>query len=67
MTIPVLTQWVANAVVVLLFPLAFSPPRQIGHIWLSCINGLVASSLHVPETKNESLEKIEKFWRLPAH
>jgi SP family arabinose:H+ symporter-like MFS transporter len=65
MTVPVLTQWVANAVVVLFFPLAFN---QIGKA--TTFGFLAAMSLaqawftwrFVPETKNKPLEEIEKFW-----
>lgn len=65
MTVPVLTQWVANAVVVLLFPAAL---HQLGQAPTFAI--LAAFSLaqaffmwkFVPETKNRTLEEIEKFW-----
>ena len=65
MTVPVLTQWVANAVVVLLFPAALN---QLGQAPTFAI--LAAFSLaqalftwkFVPETKNRTLEEIEKFW-----
>lgn len=65
MIVPVLTQWVANAVVVLLFPAAL---HQLGQAPTFAI--LAAFSLaqalftwkFVPETKNRTLEEIEKFW-----
>ena len=65
MTVPVLTQWVANAIVVLLFPAALN---QLGQAPTFAI--LAAVSLaqalftwrFVPETKNRTLEQIEKFW-----
>lgn len=66
MTVPVLTQWVANAVVVLFFPLAF---HQIGKgitfaflAAMSLAQGLFAW-FFLPETKNRPLEEIEAFWR----
>jgi SP family arabinose:H+ symporter-like MFS transporter len=65
MTVPVLTQWVANAVVVLLFPAALN---QLGQAPTFAILGAVslAQALFtwkfVPETKNRTLEQIEKFW-----
>ncbi len=65
MTVPVLTQWVFNALVVLLFPFAF---HQIGKA--VTFGFLAAMALAqaiftwgvVPETKNKSLEEIEAFW-----
>ena len=67
MTVPVLTQWVTNAVVVLIFPFAF---HQIGKTFTFGFFTLCAfcSRLYlffVPETKNKSLEEIEEFWNLP--
>ncbi len=66
MTVPVLTQWVANAIVVLLFPAALN---QLGQAPTFAI--LAAVSLaqalftwkFVPETKNRTLEEIEQHWR----
>jgi MFS transporter, SP family, arabinose:H+ symporter len=65
MIVPVLTQWVANAVVVLLFPAALN---QLGKAPTFAI--LAAFSLaqaiftwkFVPETKGRTLEEIEGFW-----
>lgn len=65
MIVPVLTQWVANAVVVLLFPVALN---RLGQAPTFAILG--AASLaqawfawkYVPETKNRTLEDIEAFW-----
>ena len=71
MIVPVLTQWVANAVVVLLFPAAL---HQLGQAPTFAI--LAAFSLaqalfmwkFVPETKNRTLEEIETFWaETPTH
>ena len=70
MIVPVLTQWVANAVVVLLFPAAL---HQLGQAPTFAI--LAAFSLaqalftwkYVPETKGRTLEEIEGFWaKAPA-
>lgn len=62
MTVPVLIQWLANAGVVLLFPLVF---HAAGHAFtfsflalMSLAQGVFAW-LCVPETKNRSLEEIE--------
>ena len=69
MAVPVLTQWIANAVVVLMFPLAF---HQIGK---SITFGFLAAMalaqaifvwLFVPETKNTPLEEVEEFWKAGA-
>ncbi len=66
MGVPVLTQWIANAAVVLLFPLAFN---QIGKAttfgFLAAMSLLQAlfAWLFVPETKNKRLEEIEEHWK----
>jgi MFS family permease len=65
MTIPVLTQWVANALVVLLFPLAFNrigKATTFGFLTAMCLAQAVFTWFFVPETKNKSLEEIEEFW-----
>jgi SP family arabinose:H+ symporter-like MFS transporter len=65
MTVPVLLQWVANAVVVLLFPFAF---HVIGKAVTLCFLGLMALTQAiftwrcVPETRNKHLEEIERYW-----
>ncbi len=67
MTIPVLTQWIANGMVVLFFPAAFN---QIGKASTFSVLALMAflqavfTWFFVPETKNKPLEEIEKFWRV---
>ena len=65
MIVPVLTQWVANAVVVLLFPAAL---HRLGQAPTFAILGAfsLAQALFtwkfVPETKNRTLEEIEEHW-----
>lgn len=65
MTVPVLTQWIANAVVVLLFPFAF---HQIGKeatfafLGLMSLTQAIFTWRMVPETKNKPLEEIEQYW-----
>ena len=65
MTIPVLLQWIANAIVVLLFPYAF---HAIGKVFTFCVLMLMAlvqgffTLAYIPETKNKSLEEIELLW-----
>jgi len=62
MTVPVLTQWAANAIVVLLFPLTF---HQIGKTTTFAFLAVMALAQavftwrYVPETKNRTLEEIE--------
>ena len=69
MTVPVLTQWVANAVVVLFFPVAF---HQVGKsatfafLALMALLQAVFAWFFLPETKNKPLEEIEEFWRIRA-
>ena len=65
MTVPVLTQWVANAFVVLLFPLAFhrlGKSATFGFLALMALLQAVFTWYYVPETKNKTLEAIEDFW-----
>ncbi len=65
MTVPVLIQWVANAIVVLLFPYAF---HVIGKTFTFSFLAAMALGqgifawLCVPETKNKRLEEIEEYW-----
>jgi SP family arabinose:H+ symporter-like MFS transporter len=65
MTVPVLVQWVANAVVVLLFPFAFhviGKAFTFGFLALMALAQGIVTWLYVPETKNKPLEQIESFW-----
>ncbi len=65
MTVPVLVQWVANAIVVLLFPYAFhviGKAFTFGVLALMAIAQGVFTLLYVPETKDRSLEEIERSW-----
>jgi MFS transporter, SP family, arabinose:H+ symporter len=66
MTIPVLTQWVANGVVVLFFPSTFNrigKAATFGVLALMALAQGVFTWFFVPETKNKSLEEVEEFWR----
>lgn len=69
MSVPVLTQWVANAVMVLFFPAAFN---QIGiaptFAFLAAMALLQAifTWRFVPETKGRTLEEIETLWERPT-
>lgn len=69
MTVPVLTQWVANAVVVLLFPLAFHQIGKtitFGFLAAMALTQALFMWRYVPETKNMPLEEIEEFWMAGA-
>ncbi|WP_443747164.1 sugar porter family MFS transporter [Asticcacaulis solisilvae] len=68
MTVPVLTQWVANAVVVLLFPGVFHAVGQaatFGLLAAACLAQAVFALVFVPETRNRSLEEIAARWAGP--
>lgn len=65
MTVPVLTQWVANALVVLLFPAALHRLGQAPTFAILAAVSLAQAGFtwrFVPETKNRSLEEIQQFW-----
>jgi MFS transporter, SP family, arabinose:H+ symporter len=69
MTVPVLTQWVANALVVLFFPAAFnsfSKASVFGFLAVMALLQAICAWRLLPETKNKSLEEIEKLWRPTA-
>lgn len=65
MTVPVLVQWVANAIVVLLFPFAFhvvGKALTFAFLALMALLQGVVTWFYVPETKNRPLEEIEDYW-----
>jgi len=65
MTVPVLLQWVANAVVVLYFPTAFDSIGKavtFGFLALMALTQAWFTWRFVPETKNKPLEEIEQYW-----
>jgi len=65
MTVPVLTQWIANAIVVLLFPYAFhviGKASTFGFLAAMCLVQAIFTFQFIPETKNKRLEEIELFW-----
>lgn len=65
MTVPVLIQWVANAIVVLFFPFAFhivGKAFTFGFLAPMALGQGVFTWLYVPETKNKRLEVIEDYW-----
>ena len=62
MAVPVLTQWVANALVVLFFPLAFNSIGKASTFFFLAAMALAQlffTLFFVPETKGKTLEEIE--------
>jgi hypothetical protein len=62
----VLTQWLANAVVVLFFPYAFNRIGKavtFGVLATVALLQAIFTWFFVPETKGKTLEEIEEFWR----
>jgi SP family arabinose:H+ symporter-like MFS transporter len=69
MSLPVLTQWVANAVVVLFFPYAFhviGKAATLGFLAVMSLTQGLFTWQFVPETKHKSLEEIEQYWAKPS-
>jgi SP family arabinose:H+ symporter-like MFS transporter len=65
MVVPVLTQWIANAVVVQVFPSALhriGPTGTFGLLAAVSLAQALFTWRWVPETKQRSLEEIEQFW-----
>lgn len=65
MIVPVLLQWVANAIVVLYFPYAFNQIGKAATLGFFALMSLVQALFvwrFVPETKNKALEEIERYW-----
>jgi SP family arabinose:H+ symporter-like MFS transporter len=65
MSVPVLLQWVANAVVVLVFPYAFhviGKAVTLGFLGVMCLAQAIFTWYSVPETRNMPLEEIEGYW-----
>jgi hypothetical protein len=65
MIVPVLLQWVANAMVVLVFPFAFHQIGKVvtfGFLAVMALSQAIFTWRFVPETRNKTLEEIEDFW-----
>jgi SP family arabinose:H+ symporter-like MFS transporter len=65
MSIPVFTQWVFNAIVVLVFPLMLTrldTGITFGILTVFAIGQLIFTSKYMKETKGKSLEEIEDLW-----
>ena len=68
MIVPVLIQWVANAVVVLFFPYAFDVIGKASTFSFLALMALIQGLftwLYLPETRNKRLEEIEEFFAAP--
>ncbi len=68
MIVPVMVQWVANAVVVLLFPAAMSAlGKSPTFLFLSvmALAQMLFTWRFVPETRGRTLEEIEALWDRP--
>jgi MFS transporter, SP family, arabinose:H+ symporter len=66
MSIPVFTQWIFNALVVLFFPwMLVNAGSSITFGLLGFLSFLMLffTILYVPETKGKTLEEIEKYWQ----
>jgi hypothetical protein len=69
MIVPVLTQWVVNAAVVLLFPWAIGMLGKapvFGFLGAMSLLQAIFAWRFVPETKGKTLEEIESAWKLSA-
>lgn len=67
MSVPVFTQWIANALVVMFFPwmlINAGGSITFGFLTLMAILMLLFTIYFVPETKGKSLEEIEKIWEI---
>jgi SP family xylose:H+ symportor-like MFS transporter len=65
MSVPVFTQWVANAGVVLVFPWMLNSAGgsiTFGFLALMAMLMFIFTLKFVPETKGKTLEEIEKIW-----
>jgi SP family arabinose:H+ symporter-like MFS transporter len=69
MIVPVLTQWIANAAVVLFFPVAFNQMGKavtFGFLAIMALLQAIFTWFFVPETKDKPLEEIEEYWKRTA-
>ena len=70
MTVPVLTQWGANALVVLFFPAIFHALGEAVTFFLlaaACLAQLLFVIRALPETRNRTLEEISAAWADERH
>lgn len=67
MSVPVFTQWIANALVVMFFPWMLAHAGgfiTFGFLSLMAFLMMLFTIFYIPETKGRSLEDIEKIWGL---
>ena len=65
MSVPVFTQWIANALVVMFFPWMLvnaGASSTFGFLALMAFLMMLFTIYYIPETKGQSLEEIEKIW-----
>jgi MFS transporter, SP family, arabinose:H+ symporter len=65
MSVPVFTQWVVNALVVLVFPWMLNVAGgsfTFGFLALMALLMFLFTIKYVPETRGKTLEDIEKYW-----
>jgi SP family arabinose:H+ symporter-like MFS transporter len=65
MSVPVFTQWIANALVVMFFPWMLvhaGASFTFGFLALMALLMMLFTVYYIPETKGRSLEEIEKIW-----
>ena len=66
MSVPVFTQWIFNALVVLVFPLMLkhlATAITFGLLALFALGQLMFAVKYMKETKGKSLEEIEEMWK----
>jgi len=66
MSIPVFTQWIFNALIVLVFPAMLNKMHlgvTFSLILVFAVAQLFVAIVLMPETKGKSLEEIEKLWK----
>jgi hypothetical protein len=65
MTVPVLTQWFFNALVVFSFPVLFESFAGFTFLFMAfmALFQILFTVKFIPETKQKSLEEIENFWK----
>jgi SP family arabinose:H+ symporter-like MFS transporter len=69
MSVPVLTQWVANGIVVLFFPYVSARLGQgVSFLFFGvvAVAQLLFTWRFIPETKGKTLEEIESLWDRPV-
>jgi MFS family permease len=66
MSVPVFTQWVSNAFIILIFPAMLKKLDSgitFGILFIFALGQLVFTLKYMKETKGKSLEEIEFMWK----